>query len=277
MADQSQPASGGTLFTSRRSRRRSGIPPLGALVLLVAVVAAVVAGWLWLRPRSAPEPTPSVPIDTVAFPEDQPFALPSLGASDAAVRTLMRAVSANPQLASWLLTDDLIRRFVRAVVDLSRGSSPLPALEMMVPEEPFDPAQSGGRLFMGQESYGRYDLLTRAVASVDPEQAVRVYRQLLPLFRQAYLELGIPDGDFQEVLARAVRNLLAVEVPQGPLEVREAVDRYVYADGRIEALTPAAKHLYRMGPENARRLQAKVREIADRLDLSEAEPGGEEG
>jgi len=77
----------------------------------------------------------------------------------------------------------------------------------------------------------------------------------------------VSDGTFEEALARAMDNLLAVEVPEGPLEVREAVGRYVYTDPGLEGLTPAAKHLLRMGPENARLVQDKLRQIQSELDL----------
>jgi succinylarginine dihydrolase len=86
--------------------------------------------------------------------------------------------------------------------------------------------------------------------------------------------LGVQDGEFEAVLARAVGNLLAVEVPETRLEVREAVDRYVYADQRIESLTPAEKHMFRLGPENARRIQEKLREISELLELPPALPLG---
>jgi hypothetical protein len=201
--------------------------------------------------------------------EEEPFVVPPLDASDAAVRTLVEGVSAHPQLAAWLVPDDLIRRFVEAVVDISRGSSPLPAMEMLIPPEPFSVDESGNRLVVDPRSQRRYDLLAQVVASIDPQAAARVYRQLLPLFREAYQELGVPDGPFGEVLGRAMDNLLAVEVPSGALEVREAVGRYVYVDRRLEDLTPAAKHLLRMGPENARLVQEKLREIRRALDLSE--------
>ena len=128
--------------------------------------------------------------------------------------------------------------------------------------------RSGDDLVMDPRSQRRYDLLAQVVASIDPQAAARVYHQLLPLFQEAYQELGVPDGPFQEVLARAMDNLLAVDVPEGPPELREAVGRYVYADRSLESLTPAAKHLLRMGPENARMVQEKLREIESALDLS---------
>ena len=223
MADNRQGTPGRPILTSRRKRSRSASPPPALLVFLVVMAMGVGAGWLWQRSRGTPEPVPSAVADSVA--RDAPFVLPTLGASDAAVRTLVAGVSSHPQLAAWLVTDDLARRFVRAVVDISRGSSPLPALEVLIPDEPFSVQSSGSRLVMDPRSQRRYDLLGEVFAGMNAENAAETYRKLLPLFREAYRELGVPDGEFEEVLARAIRNLLAVDVPEGPLEVREAVDR----------------------------------------------------
>jgi len=259
------------LTGSRRRRHRSAFPPGVLLGILVILVAAVSGTWYWLRSRQAPEPTPLVGVETdsVQVPDEgEPFVLPTLDASDAVVRGLATGVLSNPTLAEWLVTDDLIRRFVEAVVDISRGSSPVPALAVMVPDEPVTVRPSGDHLVMDPRSYRRYDALGDVFASLDPRDAANVYRRLLPLFQEAYLEIGLPDGDFQDVLARAIQNLLAVEVPEGPFRVREAVGRYVYEDESIEALTPAQKHLYRLGPENARKVQEKLREIALELGLT---------
>jgi hypothetical protein len=266
----------GPLFSTRRTRHRSPFPPAFWIGLVVVGVVVAGAAWFWMRSRQATDPpTPAVTdpaqVDLRAAPADvpeEPFVLPTLGASDMVVRELLARLSSHPRLAAWLVSDDLVRRFVEAVVDVSRGSSPVPALEMLIPEEPFSVEPSGGRLIMSPRSQRRYDLLGEVFASVDAERAARVYHQLLPLFLEAYQELGISDGPFEEVLARAVGNLLQVQVPPGPFEVREAVDRYVFTDEGIESLTPAQKHLYRLGPENGRRVQDKLREISDELGLT---------
>jgi hypothetical protein len=275
MADEFGSEPGGTLFTSRKSRRRFPVHPLAGLGLLVLWGVGVGVGWYWLRSReSTPGPVPASVADSMApAAEEEPFVLPALGASDEVVRRLVAGVSSNPQLARWLVPDELIRRFVEAVVDISRGSSPVPALEVLIPSEPFSVQRSGDRLLLGPGSQRRYDLLADVLASVDADAAVEVYRRLLPLFREAYEELGYADEAFEEVLARAMGNLLAVEVPGRELEVREAVGRYVYVDRRIESLTPAAKHLIRMGPDNARRVQEKLREISEKLELSPPDEG----
>lgn len=272
MADDYGREQGGTLFSSRRTRRRSGIPPVTGVLALVAVGLGVGAWWLWFRnPEAMLEPVSVPAADSLAPAPEEPFTLPALGASDAVVRRLVAGVSAHPRLAAWLVPDDLIRRFVEGVVDLSRGSSPLPAMEMLIPEEPFLVRPAGDGLEVDPRSPRRYDLLAEVVGSLDPEEAAEVYGRLLPLFREAYAELGVAEGPFEEVLDRAIENLLAVDVPEGPLEVKVAVGRFVYADRAIESLTPAQKHLVRMGPENARRVQEKLREISGALALLPAE------
>lgn len=265
----------GALFASRRNRRRFPVHRLAGVGLLGLFGVGAAVGWYWLRSReTAPEPVPSTVADSVPPSTDvEPLVLPALGASDAVVRRLVEGVSSHPQLAAWLVPDELVRRFVEAVVGISRGSSPLPALEELIPAEPFSVQRTGDRLLMDPRSQRRYDFVSDVFVSVDAEAAAQVYRQLLPLFMEAYQELGYAEEGFEEVLARAIRNLLAVEVPDRDLEVRDAVGRYVYADPRIESLTPAEKHLVRMGPENARRIQEKLREISEMLDLPPSAEG----
>ncbi|MDT8342711.1 MAG: DUF3014 domain-containing protein, partial [Longimicrobiales bacterium] len=108
-------------------------------------------------------------------------------------------------------------------------------------------------------------------------RAAGVYRQLAPLFREAYRELGISERSWEETLAAAIENLLAVEVPPTAPAVREAVGRYRYADGTLQALSPAQKHMLRLGPDNARAVQEKLREIATRLDLGASVTAAREG
>lgn len=270
MNDDTQGESSRPAVPSPRSRRRTGGPPIAPIALAVVVLAAITVGWLWLRSRESRDPGPAALADSTAVDTsaaEEPFVLPTLGASDAVVRRLAEEVTSHPRLASWLVSDELIRRFVTAVVDLSRGSTPLPSLEMLIPDEPFSVQASQESLLVDPASYRRYDLLADVVASIDTEGAAEVYHRLLPLFREAYRELGVPDVEFEEVLARAMGNLLSVEVPDGPVEVREAVGRYDYVDERLQALTPAEKHVLRLGPENARRVQEKLRELSNALGL----------
>jgi hypothetical protein len=258
---------------SATSRR----PPLA----LIAVATAVLVGaglWYGLsrkRPQSVAPPAP--PPATVAraspTPSPTPLDLPALDASDAIVRQLAGSLSAHRLFTAWLERPNLVRTLTASAVNLAEGGSPRAHLGFLAPQSAFVVAERGGRTVIDAASYQRYDAFAASVASLDPAAGARVYGQLEPLFDIAYRELGYPRGRFRDVLVRALEPLLAVPVVDGDLEVR-AVRRatlvYELADPELEALSPAQKHLLRMGPANVRRVQATLRGLRDGLKAAEA-------
>ena len=256
------------LFTSRKHSRRSTGPQISAVVILVLGIGSAAAGWYWFAGRQTLSPSrDEVPASagSAASLADAPgpdAPLPSLAESDAVVRSLAGALSAHPELAAWLVTDDLVRRFVKTVVALAQGSSPAPHLAFAAPKEPFSVERSSGRTRIAAASFDRYDQLTETFLSLGAAGAARLYQRLHPLFEQAYGELAISDRSFDEMMSLAVANVLSANVPERPAEVVAREGRYEFSDARLQARTPAEKHLLRAGPENARRIQRKVRELA---------------
>jgi len=272
----------GLVSTSRRRRRRDMGPPApGILLALILLPLAIGAGWWWWTSRPGPDASaatapaefpslPEVSTDALwnsprAIPSVPPLDLPPLRLSDAFVRQLVALLSANPQWAQWLVSDDLVGRFVLTVVNVAQGFSPAPAVPFLAPSGAFRIRESGGRLFIDPASYRRYDRLTDTFASIDTDAAVQLYLQLLPLFDEAYRELGLVDPPFDAMMERAVANLLAVRVPEGPVEVTPWEAVYEFVDPRVEARTPAEKHILRIGPDNARRFQAMLADFAGGL------------
>lgn len=262
-------------FTFLRRRRTPGLAVAAGAVIVVVLLGAGM-GWFWFRSRLAPaEPLTGAPaaaatVPSAATPDVPPLNLPSLDVSDEFVRDLVARLSAHPQLAAWLVNDALARRFVTAVISLAEGMSPAPHVPFLEPAEPFEVENSGERLFIDPASYRRYDLLAETFASLDTDGTARLYRQLLPLFDDAYRELGLHGRSFDEATARAIANLLAVDVPDGRLEVIPSpavATVHEFAEAGLEARSPAEKHLLRMGPDNARRVQAKLAEIGSALGM----------
>jgi hypothetical protein len=248
----------------RRTSPGPSIAPLAGGALVVVLVAGFAWWWLARDDGSSDDWAPS-DFDTADSVETgsaegppPPLDLPPLDASDEVVRRLVSGLSAHPRMASFLVGDDMIRRFARAVADLAGASYPGEHLPALRPGEPFQVREEGGRLFVAEASHARYDALAATFASLDLAGTVRLYRQLEPLLEEAWAEMGTP-GSFHDALELAAANLVAVQVPPGPLEVVGEDAIYMYRDEALEARRGAAKALIRMGPANAALVQDQLR------------------
>jgi hypothetical protein len=194
--------------------------------------------------------------------------VPQLDASDDFVRALIRQLSQKPEWAAWLASGDLIRSFVVSVDKLAVGSSPAKELKPAAPQGKFTTLGSGRTLRVDPTSYSRYNALANVVDAIDPDGAARAYRRLRPLMQQAFDELGYVNLSFDERLARALGQLVDVPVPEGDVMLRATSVTFQYADAELEALSPAQKHMLRMGPHNMRLVQTKLRAFARAAGLT---------
>ena len=260
-------------------RRRNML--LGAVA--VAVVALAAGLWLLLGGRAddageapvaemaadAPEPSPPAAPVELDEPEvvPEPVELPALADSDTFVRDLVDALLAHPNLAAWLVGDDLLRRFVVTVDNVANGRNPAQQLPTLRPARRFRATGEGEPQLIDAASYQRYDLLASVVGALDPGAAALLYVTLEPLLDEAHAELGYPDTPFRRTLERAVAQLLAAPVVDTPPLVVRRATQYLYADERLEALTPAQKQFLGMGPENVQAVQAQLRAISGEIGL----------
>jgi hypothetical protein len=276
--DQPTPPGGPSGDAGRGRRKRSAA--LWAIVVLVLIALGAGAYYLYTSRQQPEEPAAEEvtrPVEAVpdreaegTRMEDEELELPELAASDEVVRRVVEELSEHPALASWLATDGIVRRFVLAVDNIAVGLSPRKQLPFMAPEGEFSVVErEGGNVTTAQAAYSRYDTVAAVVASIDAEGAVRTYERLKPLVQEASAELGYGPGGFDERLAEAVIHLLEAPIPAVPPELERETMSYHYADPRLENLTDAQKQLVRMGPENQRLVQAKLRAIALELGISE--------
>ncbi|GEJ58438.1 DUF3014 domain-containing protein [Anaeromyxobacter diazotrophicus] len=238
------------------------------IVLLVAVIAGAGAlGW-WLRSRQPPPPPgapAAAPAPSAAAPDAGPDAPPP---SPADQRALVEAMSGNALFRRWVGEGDLLRRWVVVTDNLAEGVSPRAQLGALAPERPFSVLEQGGETVIAPAAYHRYDDVGDVVASLDAAAAARCYRALHGMLAAGYRALGYPGADLDAVTARALRRLADAPAKDGPIAVRKEEGAYVFADERLEALGPVEKHLLRMGPRNARIVQAKARELLVALGMS---------
>jgi hypothetical protein len=233
-----------------------------AVVVIAAVAAA--AGYHYWKGRAPQAVAPGISAPAPAPPSEPAIPLPPLEQSDALVRSQANQLS--PRLATMLTSDNLLRRLAAAVDIVANGDSPRESLAFLKPRGKFAVVAKQGRLYIDPRSYERYDTLADIVDSLDAATLASLYRQWKPLLEAAYGELG--QGMFEPRLTAAMTHLLAAPVIDEDIRVRRKVITYRMADERLEALSASQKHLLRMGPKNARKIQNKVRELALALGVA---------
>jgi hypothetical protein len=185
------------------------------------------------------------------------------------VRQLVAALTAHPVVAAWLTTDRLIVNFVVVTGRIAAGQTPVKELKVIGPVPPFRTRTSPRGVIVDPSSYRRYDRYAEAISALDAGGAVRVYETLKPRVQEAYRNFGESDS-FDAELERALVELLSVPVVEGDVALRPHGTGYAFADPRLEQLSAAQKQFLRMGPENVRTVQRKLREIASYLGIPDS-------
>jgi hypothetical protein len=248
-----------------------------AIIVLILLVAAAGVYYLFLANRGKPAGSTDGPAVESVRPETGVSGVPpAVGAvtapldqTDGLLRGLAGEVSSNPDFLRWIASKDLIRRFVAAVDAVAGGQSPRPQADFFVLKAPFKVVTRAGATYLDPASYARYDIVADVLDSVSVAGAAKLYRDFQSQLRQAYRDLGYPQGDFHTTLLKAINELLQAPIVEAPIEVESTVASYVCIDPRLESLSAPQKHLLRMGPENVQLIQAKLRELAPALGFEE--------
>jgi len=254
---------------------------IGAIIVVLVGIGFGIYYFIYRKPQEPPpltkaiteQPSP-IPLEKTITEEEKrvrELARLALDNSDDMVGELATELSSHPQLAAWLKNKDLIRNFTAVVDNIANGLSPRSHIEFLAPQRDFQVIKKKGSFYVNPDSYNRYNLVADVFASLDSEGCAKLYEQLKPLIREAYRDLGYPEQDFQQTLFKAIIELLKTPVIEGEILLEEEVITYKMADPKLEQLSPAQKHLIRMGPENVRKIQAKLREIALTLGIPESQ------
>ena len=239
--------------------------PTRIVLALAAILMIGYAAWrLWERkeppslpaPSATPVPQPAAPKGP-QFPVQPPEApLPRLSESDPAMLEALGALIGSPLVQKLFRAEDLARRIVATVDNLPREEYS----QRLSPVHPVTGAfVTRGRIgerTIAPENARRYEEHLRTLEKVDPVRAADTYRRLYPLFQQAYVELGYPDGYFNDRLAEVIAHLLEAPEPATPYRVEAPKAMFEYVEPDDEERSSGHKVLMRMGPAQAKRAKA---------------------
>lgn len=209
----------------------------------------------------------NVPVAPVAQPEpEEPSEpLPSLNSSDPFVIARLASMEMGASLLRVLAPEDLIRKFVVFVSNVAEGELPVLEYPLQRIDSEFVATEIDTNLFeMSPMTHRRFGSMVDLLVALDPQQAVSVYRALRPLFQEAYAEIGY-QGSFDAVLIQAIDQIMNAPTETGPFQLIKPSVMFLYAESRIEDMTPVQKQLLRLGQENTAKLQAVLPAYRERL------------
>ena len=214
-------------------------------------------------PESLPGPLhPVEPIAEEAAAPETLVPLPPLDQSDEFFKLELGEVF-GAGLDAMLADTRLIERVVATVDSLPRSHvaeriRPLGRLDsgFLV-----DGQDNSGGYTISTDNAARYDALVAMALSADATAVAELYRRYYPLFQDAYVGLGYPQGYFNDRLVEVIDDLLATPAVDGPIALVQPHVLYEYEDPSLEALSAGQKLLLRMGREHADALKARLREF----------------
>lgn len=218
------------------------------------------------EPEPVVEPEPEPEPEPVVEPEPEPVVeAPPVDTSDSAVKTSVLSLADYEAAATLLVDEALLQRFVVTAVNLAKGDIATNHQLLQPPTQSFRVYQQAGKEWIDPASYKRYTPYVDAIESMEPEKLIALYEMYKPRLNQIHDEIDDPDKEFTPVLKDAIEHLLETPSVPVPIEVYTDSVMYKYRDERLEALSEPQKQLLRTGPENMRRIKAKLREVLELL------------
>lgn len=238
----------------------------------VAVSAQATPAPAVIAPEAAPA-APLHPIEQVAtLPDPSAEPLPALEESDAGVLSaLSEAIGADA--AAWLRPGFVLPRFVATVDALPRSSLTQQIYVAKPVAGTLAVATADERLWLDHANALRYEAAVTLFETIDSQRLVTAYVRFYPLLQQAYRDLGVPDRQFNDRLVEVIDHLLAAPAITGPIELVpiDGTPRLAFADPRLEAASVGHKAMWRLGPERAARVKARLAGL--RAQLAGQRPG----
>jgi hypothetical protein len=241
-----------------------------------AVILAAAGTWYFLASRHAEPPSAPVQPQAPAAPSEEPAIehplpsgadagaaapLPPLADSDAPLSEALARIAGAAAVKDYLLPENIVRHLVVTIDNLPRQKA-------AVDKRPTVPL-AGAFVADGDElhatldprNFERYRPLVAVIDKLDAQQLAATYIRFYPLFQQEYQNLGYPNGYFNDRLVQVIDTLLATPQPPGPIALVRPNVMYDFADPDLESRPAGQKLLLRMGPDNAAKIKAKLREL----------------
>lgn len=219
------------------------------------------------RPAIEPLSGPRHPIEGMQRPDDAVLRpLPSLDESDEYFRIELTELYGDA-VGEVLVASGVIEKMVATVDSLPRSyvAERIRPVGALPGQFQIDGQDDSGAYTLSPDNYDRYDVLVSLVTGADVERVVDTYERYYPLFQSAYVQLGYPDGYFNDRLVEVIDHLLQTPAAGEQVMLTRPHVLYEYADPALEGLSSGQKLLLRMGDAHMESIKKTLRELRDRI------------
>jgi hypothetical protein len=246
-------------------KRSFGTPrdeSLGRWIIGGAVLVAVAIGaWFWLKREPKPE-APAAPPPVAAAPAIRnPIVTPDDIDPNLSATEQVATLVGTPRFESMFVPEDFVKKMVATVDSLARSDVAARMNPARPPAGDFAIAGEGDAIVLGAANFARYGPWVDLVDSLDAQATAALYKRLYPQFQAAYENLGNPDKYFNDRMVEVIDHLLSAPEAPATISLVQPNVFYEFADPALEGQSAGRKLLLRMGPGNAARVKAKLREI----------------
>lgn len=242
--------------------------------VLPVIVVAGLAGALYYgrktRETAAPEPVaqtqppasaPAPKVDNVIDPPPDPdVPLPSLSSSDPSMLEAITQLFGD-KLDSFIVPTDVVRHIVVTIDNLPRKKAAVQLWPLKPTGGTFATLETSGELSLAEKNFARYEPLMKLVKSCNVRLLASTYKRFYPLFQQAYVDLGYPNGYFNNRLVEVIDHLLQAPELNEPVKLTQPSVYFEFADAALEQRSAGQKLLIRLGNANAAAVKIKLREL----------------
>jgi hypothetical protein len=253
------------MYAEKREQPTTSDESLGRWILGGVILLAIAAGaWYWQK-RGAEEPeAPAAPPPAAAEPKIRnPIIAPDDIDPNLSATEQVATLIGTPRFEALFVPENFVRKLVATVDSLARQD----VAQRMNPAQPlagqFVTSGGEGSLVLGAANFARYGPWVELVESLDASATAALYRRLYPQFQQAYEDLGNPDGYFNDRVIEVIDHLLSAPEAPATIALVQPNVLFEFAEPALEAESAGRKLLLRMGPGNAARVKAKLKEIRD--------------
>jgi hypothetical protein len=251
---------------------------------VLLVLALLVGGWFGYQywradryrapvappPVAQPAPAPVEPAEPAVQHPLPEAGVPESELTPAGLREELYRLANRRALDELLYMDDILRRSVATADNLPRENVATQVRAFREVPGSFRVSGKGDDVVLDVQNYRRYTPMVSLFESVDTGQATALFIRFYPLFQREYRALGYPNRYFNDQLVAAIDDMLTAPEIREPIRLVQPEVLYRFADPRLESLSAGQKLMIRMGPDNAARVKAKLREI--RRELTAAGP-----